>query len=148
MKLRDKIQKEITEALKKQERLRLEVLRFLYAQIQNKEIDKRREELTDEEVVALINNQIKKLEEGLVLFEKGKREDLVEKTKGEIEILRGYLPAQLSDKELEKEIERTIAENPSISQPGPLIGICVKALAGKADNKKIAQLVMKKLNRG
>lgn len=145
MSLRDKIQKDIAEALKKQEKQKLEVLRFLNAQIQNKEIEKGRKKLNDEEMIVLINGQIKKLEEGLVLFKKGKREDLVEKTKKEIEILQGYLPAQLSDEELEKEIEKIIKENPGVSQPGHLIGICVKTLAGKADNKKIAQLVMKKL---
>lgn len=144
MNLKNKIQNDLITALKSHEKQKVEVLRFLNAQIQNKEIDKGRKELTKEEIIALINNEIKKLKEGLALFEKGKREDLVEKTQKEIEILKGYLPAQLSDEELEKEIERIIGENPEITQSGPLIGMCVKALAGKADNKKIAQIVMKK----
>lgn len=147
MNLRDKIQKDITIALKKQEKQKLEVLRFLNAQIQNKEIEKGRKKLQDEEVVRLINNQIEKLNESLSFFRQAKREDLIEKARKELEILKSYLPRQLSDEKLEKEIERIIQENPSISQPGALIGICVKTLAGKADNKRIAQMVMRKIKR-
>lgn len=145
MNLRIKIQKDINEALKKKERPRVSVLRFLNAQIQNKEIDQGREQLTDKEIIELITNQIKKLKESLALFEKGKREDLIKKTKKEIEVLKAYLPRQLSDEELEKEVEKIIKENCQIFNPGALIGICVKALSGKADNKRIAQIVMKKV---
>lgn len=100
MNLRIKIQKDINEALKKKERSRVSVLRFLNAQIQNKEIDQGREQLTDKEIIELITNQIKKLKGSLALFEKGKREDLIKKTKKEIEVLKAYLPRQLSDEEL------------------------------------------------
>lgn len=147
MNLRDRIQKDINEALKSKEEQKLSSLRFLNAQIQNKEIAQGRKELKDEEITELINNQIKKLEESLVLFEKGQREDLIKKTKTEIEILKAYLPKQLSDEKLEKEIEEIIKQSPSVPHPGALIGICVKALAGKADNKKIAQIVMKKVKK-
>ena len=145
MTLRNKIQNDITLALKRQDKKKLEVLRFFNAQIKNKEIDKGRKALTDEEVIALLNNQIKKLKESLVFFTKGKREDLVVKTKEEIKILRVYLPEQLPDEDIELTVEKVIKDNPGISQPGPLIGLCVKALSGKADNKKIAQLVIKKI---
>lgn len=145
MKLRDQIQKDINQALKKQEKQKLDCLRFFWAQIQNREIEKGREQLTDKEVVKLINTQIKNSEESLSFFEKGKREDLIEETKKEIKILRDYLPRQLSDEELVKEVEKIINQNPSISHQGALIGICIKALAGKAENQRIAQMVIKKL---
>lgn len=145
MSLKDKIRQDISEALKGRDEQRVSTLRFLSAQIKDREIEQGRKELTDEEIVKLISGQIKKLQQSLSLFEKGKREDLVEKTKTETELLKGYLPEQLSDEELEKEIEAVIVENPSVVQPGALIGICVKKLAGRVDNKKIAQVVMRKL---
>lgn len=142
--LRTKIQEDIKEALKKKEEQRLATLRFLKSEIDNREIAQGRKELTDEEVTSLINGQIKKLKESLSFFERGKREDLIRKTKAEIEILKNYLPEQLSDQELEKEIERVINQNPSVSHPGTMIGLCIKALAGRVDNQRIAQVVNKK----
>ena len=92
VKLRNKIQQDINQALKKGEKERLECLRFLWAQIQNQEIEQAKKPLTDEQLIKLINKQIKNLEESLSFFIKGKREDLIKKTKTEIEILKSYLP--------------------------------------------------------
>lgn len=144
MNLNNKIQADITQALKAGESRKLEVLRFLNAQIKDQEINQGRKELTDEQIIKVINGQIKKLEEGIKLFKKGGREELAEKNLEEIEILKAYLPAQISDKELEKEIDQIIVDHPNPPHPGALIGIAVKKLAGKADNKRISQLVMKK----
>jgi uncharacterized protein YqeY len=143
--LKNKIQQEIKQALKAGNQQKLEVLRFLNAQIINKEIEQGKKALTDEQIIKLIDSQIKKAEESLEFFQKAKREELIKKAQGEIKILKSYLPTQLSEEELEKEIEQIIKENPDIAQPGPLIGISVKKLSGKADNKRISQLVMEKL---
>jgi uncharacterized protein YqeY len=145
MKLKAKILSDLKQALKQGEKAKLTNLRYLNAQIQNKEISKGREELSDEELLNLIKGQIKKIEESLSHFKKAKRENLISQAKAEIEVLKTYLPAQLSDKELEKEIEKIINQNPSVVHPGPMIGICIKALSGKADNQKISQIVMKKM---
>jgi len=146
--LKTTIQKDITEAMKAGEKQKLEVLRYLNSQIQNEEIAAGRKELTDEQIVKLINNQLKKIKESLELFQKGKRDDLVAKTNFEIEILSGYLPQQISDEELEKEIDKILTANKNITNPGALIGLSVKALAGKADNTRIAKTVGEKLKRG
>ena len=144
MNLRNQIQQDINKALKKKEKQKLSILRFLNAQIQNKEIEKGRKKLADEEIIKLMRKQVKELKESLSFFEKGKREDLIKKTKTEIEILKTYLPQQLSDEQLEKEVEKIIKQNPSVSHQGALIGICIKTLADKADNQRIAQIVAKK----
>jgi len=146
MDLRTQIQKDIRSALKAKKRARLSTLRFLNAQIQNAEIEKGRHELTDEETIKLIKNQIKKLKEGLALFERGKRNDLIKKTKEEIKILSNYLPQQLSDQELAKEIQKIIDKNPHLGHPGALIGLAIKKLAGQADNQRIVEAVRRKLN--
>ena len=145
MNLRNQIQQDINKALKKKEKQKLSILRFLNAQIQNKEIEKGRKKLADEEIIKLMRKQVKELKESLSFFEKGKREDLIKKTKTEIEILKTYLPQQLSDEQLEKEVEKIIKQNPSVPHQGTLIGICIKTLADQADNQRIAQIVAKKL---
>ncbi len=145
MNLKDKIQEETKEALKVKNEKKVTALRFLMAQVKDEEIANQRRELSDEEIEKLISKQIKNLKESLELFEKGKRKDLIEKTKAEVKILQGYLPEQLSNKDLEREIEKIITQHSSVPHPGAMIGICVKALGSRADSKKIAQVVMKKI---
>ena len=147
MSLRNKIQEDIKHALKEGSKKKVEVLRFLNAQIKDKEIEDKRKELTDEQVIRIINSQLKKSNESLELFEKRNREELAKKTETEIKILKKYLPEQLPDNELKKEIDIIIKENSNLPHPGALIGIAVKKLAGKADNKKISKLVMEKVKR-
>jgi uncharacterized protein YqeY len=145
MSLKNQIQEDIARALKKKEAQKLAVLRFLNAQIKDKEIEEGRREITDEEIIKLINNQIKKSKENLPLFEKENRPELIKKTKAEIEILKAYLLKQLSDQELARAIDQIMAENPAISQPGPLIGLAVKKLAGRVDNQRLAQMISQKI---
>ena len=147
MNIKNKILEDIKTALKQKDEFKLSCLRFLNAQIYDKEIEQARKKLKDEDVFKLIAGEIKKLEESLKLFEKAKRQDLQDKAKKEIEVLKAYLPKQIADEELEKEIDKIISENKDVNNPGQLIGIAVKALSGKADNKKIAQLVLKKFKK-
>lgn len=146
MTLKAKIQQDIIIAMKAGDKPKLEALRYLMSQLKDKEIEQRRKELTDEGVIQLINGQLKKLEESLVLFNQGKRQDLVDKTKQESAILQAYLPKQISDEQLEKLVEEIIKANPGVTNPGMLIGISVKKLSGKADNKRISQMVLKKIS--
>lgn len=143
--LKNKIQQDIIEAMKGGQKEKLEVLRYLGAQIQNAEIERGKKELTDEEIIKLLSSQIKKLQESLALFEKGRRLDLLDKTKKEIAVLAAYLPSQLNDEALEAEITKIIQQNPSIKHPGSLIGLCLKTLTGRADGAKIAQIIRQKL---
>lgn len=147
MTLIDTIKKDIIEAMKQKNQPTLEILRYLHSQIKDFEINQARKAATDSEVIRLIQNQIKKLEESNVLFKKANRHDLIAKNNQEIDILKQYLPQEISDAELEKEIELVIKANSQINQPGPLIGIAVKGLGAKASNSRIAAWVMKKLKK-
>jgi hypothetical protein len=140
--LKDKIAKDTITALKAGQKDKLAVLRYLSSQIQNAEIEIGKKQLSDETLVKLISNQIKKLKESLELFTKGERQDLIDKTKFEIEVLTTYLPQQLSDTQLEAEIKKIISANKT-DNLGMLIGIGVKVLSGKADNGRIAGMVKK-----
>jgi len=143
--IKNTIQTDVITAMKAKDPKKLEVLRYLSAQIKNAEVDSDHKELIDDQVIKIISGMIKKLNESLEAFQKANRTDLIEKTKYEIGILSGYLPEQIADADLEKEIDALINANPNVINPGQLIGMCVKKLAGKADNARIAQFVQKKL---
>lgn len=145
--IKNTIQSDTITAMKAKDQKKVEVLRYLSAQIKNVEVDSGHKELNDEEVIKVIANMIKKLNESLDAFQKAARTDLIDKTKYEIETLSVYLPKQMSDQDLEKEIVAVIASNPNVANPGQLIGMAVKKLAGKADNSRIASFVQKKLSK-
>jgi len=139
--IKQKIQENIIRALKSKDEKTLSVLRYLSSHIQNKEIDKK-QDLSDEEIIQLIRQLIKNLKDATVFFQKGGRQDLVSQNKEQIRILSLYLPPELSDKELKKEVKKIIEGNKDLYQQNPkaLIGICVKTLKSKADPKRIVGL--------
>lgn len=145
MNLKKKIEIDIFKALKENKKSELKVLRYLLSQIKDKEIEQKRKELTDSEIFNLINIHIKKLEEGIEFFQKANRKELVIQNEQEISILKKYLPKQLSEEKLSEEIEKIINENKNITSPKILIGLAIKKLQGKTDNKRISQMVLAKL---
>ncbi len=163
--LKEKIEADFKQALIQRKEIELSILRMSKAEILNKEKEKRyalaKEEpnlsnqeleeksiLTDEEVLSVILSKIKKGREAITEFEKGNRKDLVKREEAEIEILKKYLPNQLSEKEIREMvtaiIEKTKAE--SIKDMGSVMKIIVPKVAGRADNKKISELVRKSLS--
>lgn len=147
MSLKQKINQDIINSLKNNEKTKLRVLRFLNSQIKDKEINQGRKELIDKEIINLINSQIKKLKESIGYFKKDSRPELIEQANEEINILNSYLPAQINDQELEREIDQLMKENPQAPFPGIIIGQAVKKLSGRADSQRISQLVLKKFKR-
>ncbi len=127
MTLKEKIQNDLTQSVKKKKELESLVLRSLLAAILNKEKEKRykiiknepeltekelveKSQLTDEEVVEVIFSEVKKRKEAILGFEKGQRQDLAEKEKKELAILQKYLPEQLSEEEIKKLAKEVIEE--------------------------------------
>lgn len=138
--LKDKIQQDLITALKAKDEVTLSTLRFLQSALKNKQIEKR-EDLTDEEVIGVIRKQVKELSEAAEMFKKGGREDLVAQNEAQIEVLKKYLPAEISDEELKSEIEKIMAENKEVYEKNPkaIIGVVMGALKSKADPKRIMQ---------
>ena len=143
--LKAKIQENIKQAMKSGEKDKLEVLRFFFAQIKDKEIEGKITELPDIEVVKLLNSQLKRTKDALNTLKEQNRQEDIKKAELEIKALSSYLPEQMPEEELERKINEIIKQNPNPKNPGMLIGICVKALSGKADNQRIAEIVKKKL---
>lgn len=118
------------------------VLRNVLAEISNVEIESKHE-LTDTEIVAVLHKLVKKLEDAATMFEEGGRDDLAEENKLEIEALSKYLPAEISDEELEKNVRMALEKlDPSI-QGGRRIGAVVKELAGTVEPSRISKMVQK-----
>ncbi len=142
MSLREDIHLAQTSAIKERNADLTSVLRILWSAVRNEEIDKRRD-LTDEEVIAIVSRQVKQLEDANTDFEKGGRVDLVDKNKQEISILRTYLPAQLSDEELQSIIKTIVAAQGPIdsAQSGKLIGVVMKEVKGKADGNRVRAMM-------
>lgn len=136
--LRQKLQDDQLTALKAGEKTKLGVLRFILAQIKNKEIDKK-SELTDEETLSVLRKVIKELKESVEAFEKGGRIELAADNKKQLEIASAYLPAEISDEQLKVEIEKVIKDNQAVfdNNQKAIIGICMKELKSKADPGRI-----------
>lgn len=146
--MKEKILIDLKNAMKNQNKDLLNVVRMVKGAIQMEEI-KVKHELNDEEVITIIAREIKTRKESIKEFEKGNRTDLIEKTQKEIEILNKYMPEQLSEEEIKKEIDKVFEEvNPtSISDMGKIMGKITPILKGKADLSLVNSIVREKLNK-
>jgi len=145
--MREKILKDIMLSMKNKNKDKLSVLRMVKGAIQLEEINKKKE-LDDNEVIAVISKQIKTRRESIVEFKKGNRNDLVEQTEKEIEILNEYMPEQLSDEEIEKIILEVFEEvrPQSTSDMGKIMKSLTPKLTGKADMSMVSKLVKEKIS--
>ena len=163
MSLKLKIQEDFIKALRNQEAQTLSTLRLLKTAILNKEKEKRyklsktetganlekKSELVDEEIVDLIFSEIKKRKEAIVLYEQGKRPELAAKEKAEIEILRKYLPAQISEAEIENLAKEAIKNTgaKAISDMSKVMKELMPKLKGQAEPQIISGIIKKLLEK-
>lgn len=141
--LLEQIVKDLEDATRKQDPLVLKTIRYILSEIRYEEIDKQRK-LTDDEIVQSLQTEVKKRNEAIGLMKRGNRMELVEEELQKIEVIKKYLPAQISPLELEKIVNETIAGMPD-TQMGPVIGAVMAKVKGKADGKMVSDLVRKKL---
>ena len=108
----------------------------------------KKKELDDDEVIALIAKQIKTRKESIVEFEKGNRQDLIDATNAEIEILNKYMPEQLSDEEVNKIIDEIFTEvkPESMRDMGKIMGQANAKLKGRADMGEVSSIIKNKLS--
>lgn len=139
MSLRSNIVDAQRDAMKAKDTQTLSVVRLVFSAIRNSEIDKGRE-LTDEEVTAVVRSQNKQLVDALKDFESGGRQDLVEQTKSEMEVLKKFLPPELGDEEIKVRIQQILSSTPA-GNVGQLMGVVMKELKGCADGNRVRALV-------
>lgn len=147
MSLSDRLLADMKEAMKQKDKIRLSTIRMVRAAEQNAAIDKRRE-LTDEEILDVINHQEKIRKDALPDYEKANRLESVQQLQEEIRILQGYLPEQLNEGELRNIIRDTIQEIEAKGSQdmGKVMKNLMPRVKGRADGKHINQLVKEMLS--
>lgn len=147
MTLNEKLMTDLKDAMKNKDSIKKSVITMIRAAIKQKEVDER-VELTDDDILDIISKQQKQRKDALTEFEKAGREDLIEQTKQEIELLAFYLPKQLTDDELEKIVSDAIqATNAqSMKDMGKIMGKVNEVAKGRADGKRINEMVKKLLS--
>jgi hypothetical protein len=140
--LKKSIADDLMSAMKNKQVRTVSILRLLNSEIKNLEIDLKRE-LNEDELIAAIRKEIKKLKDALELFKKGNRSDLVSENEEQIAILLKYVPPELSDEELKKSIHKIISENKETYEKNPksIIGVCMKSLSSSASPQRIMNIL-------
>lgn len=146
MELKNKITEDMKAAMRAKNTARLGTVRLLLAAMKQKEVDER-VVLTDADILAIIDKMMKQRRESIAQFEKAGRNDLADGEKAEIVVLSAYLPQQLSEAEVAKEIEAAIAETGAggAKEMGKVMGLLKSRLAGRTDMGKVSGLVKAKL---
>ena len=146
MELKNKITEDMKAAMRAKDTARLGTVRLLLSAMKQKEVDER-VVLSDADVLAIIDKMVKQRRESIVQFEKAARNDLAEVEKAEIAVLTAYLPQQLSEAEVAKEIDAAIAETGAsgAKEMGKVMGLLKSRLAGKTDMGKVSGLVKARL---
>ncbi len=146
--LEEQIGKDYIKAMKDRDSVKSSTLSFLRAQMKNVLIEKRAENLKDEEVVAVIKKQIKQRQDSIQQYEKGGRQDLAGKEAVELAILKDYLPEEMSEQELEGVVTAAIeeAQADSMKDMGKVMKIIADKVQGKADNKLVSELVKRAIS--
>ena len=145
----DRIQKDLTDAMKSKDELRLSVLRMMKTALKNKEIEARGQgkSVSDEDILALLQKMTKSRKESQEIFEKAGRADLATQESEEIAIIQSFLPSQMSHAEVEQAIAAAIAESgaTSIKDMGRVIGALKGKYAGRMDFANASALVKRML---
>lgn len=145
--LEEKINEDFKNSLKEKDEQKLTLLRMVKSALKNEEIQKK-EKLSDEEIETVIKREIKKRKEAIELYQKGQREDLIQKEKAEIEILTNYLPEQMSEEEIKDKVEKIIQEMGAEGKEdfGKVMGKVMTELKGRADGSLVSKIVNELLN--
>lgn len=146
MGLKEKLLEDLKGAMRSREELRMSVIRMVRAAVVNAEKERRRE-LSDEEVLEVIWREIKRRMEAASEYEKGGRTDLAEKERKEAEILRSYLPEQLSEEEIRDLARRAIEEVGAVGRRdmGKVMGNIMPQVRGRAEGSVVSEVVRKLL---
>lgn len=140
--LKETLKADLKTAMLNKDNFKRDTIRFLMSAIKQIEVDERKE-LSDMDIQKIIQKSLKQREDAAEQFKNANREDLYDKEIKEANVLREYLPKQLSDAELETILTQIIKENSisNIKEIGKVMGLATKACDGKADGKRINNMV-------
>jgi len=144
--LNERITQDIKSAMKAKDKTTLTTLRSLKTAITN--FEKLGKEIDDEVVMGQIKKQIKQRNDSIEAFSKAGKTDLAEKEQSEIEVLKSYLPKQLSLEEVKSIVSEKVSsfDSPTMRDMGKIIKACSEEIKGRADNSLVAKLVKEKIS--
>lgn len=141
---REKIKADADRALRNHEPKLVEVLRFLVSLLDKKALQLPPGQMTEAEEIAVLRKELKNKEESREMFEKGGRADLVADLDREIEIVKKYLPGDMSEDQVRKIVDEVVVETNSANF-GMVMGLVMKKVAGKVGGDVVSRLVKEKL---
>jgi uncharacterized protein YqeY len=144
--LTEKVRADMTAAMKAQEKERLSVIRMLQSALKNEQIDAGHE-LSDEEAMSVIRKSVKQRQDSIEQYSNAGRNELADKERAEMEILKSYLPAEMSEEELETGLREIVAATGAQSKKdlGKVMKEATARYKGRADGKKIQEIVSRLL---
>jgi hypothetical protein len=147
MNLTDRLTEEMKQAMKARDQQKLSTLRMIKSSLKNEEI-KLGKELSADEELTVLSRELKQRNDSLQEYEKAGREDLAAGERAEIAVIKAYMPKPLSDEELDRLVQDTIAEVGARSKAdmGKVMGAIMPKVKGKADGSKVNKLVLKYLS--
>jgi uncharacterized protein YqeY len=147
MTISEKVKKQIIDAMKAKDELRVSTLKLLSAALHNEYIEKQKE-LSEDQEMAVVAKEAKKRKDAIEAYESAGAKDKADKEKKELEILQEYLPEELTDDELQRIVDEVIKATgaSSMQDMGKVMGAVVGKCKGRADGKRISELVRSKLS--
>ncbi len=147
MSLKARITEDMKTAMRAKEAARLSAIRLLLSAMKQREVDERIE-LTDADVMGILEKMIKQRRESIVLYEKGARVDLADVEKFEADVLSAYLPQPMAEADVAAAIDAALAESgaKAMTDMGKVMAILKPRLAGRADMGRVSALVKSKLS--
>jgi uncharacterized protein len=147
MNLKNQITEDMKTAMRAKDSVRLGAIRLLLAAMKQREVDERIE-LTDADVIAVIEKMLKQRRDSIAAFELAKRDDLADIEKFEVSVLQTYMPKQMSDAEITAIVDQVIADSGAqgAKDMGKVVGLVKPLVAGMADMGKVSGLIKAKLS--
>lgn len=144
MSLKDKLMEDLKDSMRNKDVIKKNTITMIRAAIKQKEVDDRSEK-TEEDIIDIISKQLKEKRGAIEDFKKGNRQDLVDLTEKEIDILLEYLPKQLSEEELEKIVAEAIKETNATSMKdiGMIMKTVMPKVKGRADGNMVNNIIKK-----
>lgn len=145
--IKAKINDDVKAAMRSKDKERLAALRLIQAAFKQKEVDERIE-LSNEQAITILDKMAKQHRDSITQFKEANRNDLVQVEQFELDIIEAYLPAQLSDEEINALIEDAISKTgaESMKDMGKVMGMLKGELQGRADMGKVSGLIKSRLN--
>lgn len=146
MELLISLQNDIKEALKSGDSFKVTALRQIQAALQNAQIEKGKDqEMSEEDVIAILRKEAKKRKESVDIYKEAGRQELADKEQQELDLIKGYLPAEMPDEEIQKIVDEVLASGEE--HMGKVIGQVMGRVGGRAEASRVSAIVKESLDK-